>query len=72
MRAILVQQGTEDALKGEENMPSTLSNERKTEILANNSIILSLGDKVLREVSKEKSAAAIWTKLENLYMTNSL
>jgi len=35
-------------------------------------LILSLGVKVLREVSKEKNGVAIWLKLENLYMTKSL
>ncbi|WVZ11552.1 hypothetical protein V8G54_016082 [Vigna mungo] len=34
--------------------------------------ILCLGDKVLREVAKEKTAAEIWAKLESLYMTRSL
>ncbi|KHN35566.1 Retrovirus-related Pol polyprotein from transposon TNT 1-94, partial [Glycine soja] len=29
-------------------------------------------DKVLREISKEKSVAAVWLKLESLYMTKSL
>lgn len=32
-------------------------------------IILSLGDKVLRQVSKEKTIAVVWAKLECLYMT---
>ena len=47
---------------------------RKNDILekAQGAIILSLGDKALREVSKETSAAAIWLKLEKLYMTKSL
>ncbi|CAM8912019.1 unnamed protein product [Rhodiola kirilowii] len=40
--------------------------------LAYSSIILHLGDKVLREVAKEKTAAAVWLKLESLYMTKSL
>ncbi|RZC24262.1 putative LRR receptor-like serine/threonine-protein kinase [Glycine soja] len=31
-----------------------------------------MGDKVMREISKEKTAATIWLKLENLYMTKSL
>ena len=39
---------------------------------AHNAIILSLRDKVLRKVSKEKTAAEIWSKLEGLYMTKSL
>ena len=74
MRAFLVQQGLEDALNGEKNLPTTLSEKEKKEILdkAHSALILSLGDRVLREVSKEKSAAAIWLKLEGLYMTKSL
>ena len=39
---------------------------------AHSVIILSLGDKVLRKVSKEKTAAGVWTKLEGLYITKSL
>ena len=35
-------------------------------------IILSPGDKALREVSRETSAAAIWLKFEKLYMTKWL
>lgn len=57
MRALLVQQGIEEALKGEDKLPSTLTIEKKTKILdkAHNAPILSLGDTGLREVSKEKS-----------------
>lgn len=40
--------------------------------MAHNSVILSLGDKSLREISREKSAQAIWLKLEQLDMTKSL
>ena len=39
---------------------------------AHSEIILSLGDMVLREVSKEKSTAEVWLKLESLYMAKSL
>ena len=39
---------------------------------AHNSIILSLGDTVLRKVAKAKSTAELWLKLESLYMTKSL
>ena len=39
---------------------------------AHNAIILSLKDKVLRQVSKEKTTVGIWLKLEGLYMTKSL
>ncbi|GJX09909.1 hypothetical protein Tco_0199768 [Tanacetum coccineum] len=35
-------------------------------------LILCLGDRVLREVTKETTAAGIWTKLTSLYMTTSL
>lgn len=35
-------------------------------------IILFLGDKILREISKENSVAAVWLKLESLYMIKTL
>ena len=74
MRALLVQQGLQYAILRESKMPEGLSEKEKNEILdkAHSAIILSLGDKVLREVSKEESAAGVWAKLENLYMTKSL
>nr|GEX83487.1 retrovirus-related Pol polyprotein from transposon TNT 1-94 [Tanacetum cinerariifolium] len=39
---------------------------------AYNTLILCLGDRVLREVTKETTAVGIWTKLTSLYMTKSL
>ncbi|KAF5775409.1 putative RNA-directed DNA polymerase [Helianthus annuus] len=74
MRALLVHNGVVDALKGEDRLPNELSAKEKKEILekAHSAIILSLGDRVLREVSKEASAAGVWAKLETLYMTKSL
>src|ERR1044072_3165040 len=39
---------------------------------AHSAILLSLGDKVLRQVSKETTAVGLWVKLESLYMTKSL
>ncbi|GJS38829.1 zinc finger, CCHC-type containing protein [Tanacetum coccineum] len=39
---------------------------------AYSTLILCFGDRVLREVTKETSAAGIWTKLSSLYMTKSL
>ncbi|KAK9080130.1 hypothetical protein SSX86_001805 [Deinandra increscens subsp. villosa] len=74
MRAFLVYQGTVEALKGENSKPADWSDGDWQEVLdkAHSSIILILGDRVLREVSKEKSAAALWNKLESLYMTKSL
>ncbi|XP_073138900.1 uncharacterized protein [Henckelia pumila] len=46
----------------------------KDELLekAHSAIILFLGDRPLWEVAREESAAAVWLKLENLYMTKSL
>jgi precorrin-2 methylase len=74
MRAILTQQKYVEAIKGVTQMPATLSAAEKTEMdeKALSAIILCLGDKVLREVAKEKTAAAMWTKLDSLYMTKSL
>ena len=74
MRALLVQQGLLEAFGGEENMDSAIPQREKRTLLekAHSAIILSLGDKVLRQVSKEKSAVEVWAKLESLYMTKSL
>ncbi|KAK2370053.1 hypothetical protein QL285_083139 [Trifolium repens] len=74
MRAILTHNKCVEALKGVTQMSATLSNAEKTEMdeKALSSIILCLGDKVLREVARETSAAAMWSKLDSLYMTKSL
>ncbi|KAK2414619.1 alpha carbonic anhydrase [Trifolium repens] len=74
MRAILIQQKCVEALKGKTLMPANLSDAEKTEMdeKAHSAIILCLGDKVLREVAKEKTAVEMWTKLDSLYMTKSL
>jgi hypothetical protein len=57
--------------KGVTQMPINLSDAEKTEVdeKALSAMILCLGDKVLREVAKEKSVVALWTKLDPLYMT---
>ena len=51
MRALLVQQGLWKALKGNNALPATLSDEEKEDLLeqAHSAILLSLGDEVLRE-----------------------
>ncbi|WVZ16441.1 hypothetical protein V8G54_009423 [Vigna mungo] len=74
MEAILIQQGCDEALKGESRMRDAMTQEEKKKMgdKARSAIILCLGDKVLREVAKEKTAAEIWAKLESLYMTRSL
>ena len=58
----------------EKNLLNTMQEKEKTELLekAQSAIILSLGDIVLRDVAKAKSAAELWLKLESLYMTKSL
>jgi len=74
MEAVLIQQKCEKALKGEGVLPVTMSRTEKTEMVdkARSAIILCLGDKVLREVAKETTAASMWSKFEYLYMTKSL
>ena len=74
MRASLVKQGLEEALEGENKLPADLTDKEKKEMMrkAYSDIILCLGDKVLREVTKEKTAAELWLKLESLYMTKTL
>ena len=74
MRALLIHKGLEDALKGINGLPETMSDQDKKVLMekAHSSIILKIGDKVLRKVSKEKIVARVWTKLESLYMTKSL
>ena len=74
MRALLGNLGLEEALDGESKMPKVYSKEKKKEIIkkAYNTLILSLGDKILREVSKMETAAELWLRLESLYMTKSL
>ena len=74
MRALLVHQGLDGALKGIGGLPQAMLDQDKKALMekAHITIILSHGDKVLRKVSKEKIAAGIWSKLEGLYMTKSL
>jgi len=74
MKAVLVQMKISKALQGDKGFPESTSSEEKQEALdlAYSTLILHLGDRVLREVSKETTAAGIWLKLESLYMTKSL
>ncbi|GJV75353.1 hypothetical protein Tco_1506937 [Tanacetum coccineum] len=71
MRALLIQYGCEAAL---EVLPADMEAEAKAELnkKAHSAVILCLGNKVLREVTGETTAAGVWTKLETLYMTKSL
>ncbi|KAL8489406.1 hypothetical protein ACS0TY_025348 [Phlomoides rotata] len=74
MKALLVHHGLVIALKSDKDEESSISRERKIEIMekAHSAIILCLGDKPLREVSKEKTAIDVWKKLESLYQTKSI
>ncbi|KAH9650014.1 hypothetical protein KPL70_026198 [Citrus sinensis] len=79
MEALLIIQGLGDAIElatkkeGKEGS-SSRTPEQIAEIdkKAKSTIILSLSDLVIREVSKEKTMAELWAKLESLYMTKSL
>ncbi|GJX05355.1 hypothetical protein Tco_0191271 [Tanacetum coccineum] len=71
MRALLIQHGCEAAL---EVLPADMEARTKDELnkKAHRVVILCLGNKVLREVTGETTAAGVWSKLKTLYMTKSL
>ncbi|KAH9679844.1 hypothetical protein KPL71_026299 [Citrus sinensis] len=76
MRALLVHQGLESTLeKDDPEAPSTsVSDEKRKQIQnkAHSTLILSLSDSILREISEEKTALGIWNKVEALCMKKSL
>ncbi|KAH9697287.1 hypothetical protein KPL71_023550 [Citrus sinensis] len=81
MEALLITQGLGDALEPiikkeglEASTSSSLTPQQAAEIdkKARSTIILSLGDSVIREVARERSVADLWAKLERVYMTKSL
>lgn len=74
MLALLGNLGLDEALEGESKMPADYSDEKKKDIMkrAYNTLILSLSDKVIREITKMKTVAEVWLKLESLYMTKTL
>ncbi|GKC06572.1 hypothetical protein Tco_0998182 [Tanacetum coccineum] len=71
MHALMVQLGCDAAL---ETLPADMEAGEKAALMkkAYSCLILSLGDRVLWEVTKETTAAGIWTKLTSLYMIKSL
>ncbi|GJZ53201.1 retrovirus-related pol polyprotein from transposon TNT 1-94, partial [Tanacetum coccineum] len=71
MRTLMVQLGCDAAL---ETLPADMEAGEKAALMkkAYSCLILCLGDHVLRKVTKETTAAEIWTKLTSLYMTKSL
>ena len=79
MEALLITQGLGDAIEpvtkkeGKETSSSrTPEQAAKIDKKARSTIILSLGDSVIREVAKERSVAELWAKLDKLYMAKSL
>nr|GEU92531.1 retrovirus-related Pol polyprotein from transposon TNT 1-94 [Tanacetum cinerariifolium] len=71
MHALLIQHGCEAAL---DVLPVDMEAQRKAELnkKAHSIVIMCLGNKVLREVTRETTAAGVWSKLKTLYMTKSL
>nr|GEW69772.1 retrovirus-related Pol polyprotein from transposon TNT 1-94 [Tanacetum cinerariifolium]GEW72808.1 retrovirus-related Pol polyprotein from transposon TNT 1-94 [Tanacetum cinerariifolium] len=71
MRTLLIQHECEAAL---EVLPEDMEAEAKPELnkKAHNVVILCLANKVLREVTGETTIVEVWSKLKDLYMTNSL
>ena len=80
MCAMLIQQCLGDAIKVDADKGKEVEDAdekaalKKQEMLekAHSVLILCLADNVLREVSKETTAAGIWSKLAALHMTKSL
>ncbi|KAL1540759.1 Retrovirus-related Pol polyprotein from transposon TNT 1-94 [Salvia divinorum] len=73
MRSLLKQQGlwaplTGKARKAGENDEEWITLDEK----AHSTIMLCLSDDVIIEVADQETVAALWTKLESLYMTKSL
>ncbi|KAH9672650.1 hypothetical protein KPL70_017818 [Citrus sinensis] len=79
MEALLITQGLGEAIDPVTKLEGSKASSSKTleqvaemDKKARSTIILSLGDSVIREVAKERIVAGLWAKLENLYMTKSL
>ncbi|KAL9447166.1 hypothetical protein AB3S75_014774 [Citrus x aurantiifolia] len=76
MRALMVHQGIEEVLEDPRTSKkiSKIKDEDMQEAMdkAHNTIIISLGDGVLREVGDQTTAAGLWKKLEDLYTKKSL
>ncbi|KAG8492194.1 hypothetical protein CXB51_009888 [Gossypium anomalum] len=74
MQAVLAQMDLEDALLGIDKMPSTLTDEEKKrkdrKVLTQ--LHLHLSNKILQDVMKEKIAAALWKRLEQICMSKTL
>ncbi|GJS01636.1 hypothetical protein Tco_0318144 [Tanacetum coccineum] len=71
MKALLEQQGLAVAL---EELPAAtiVAYDNVIQKKSYSALILCLGDRVLREITKKTTTTGIWKKLETLYMTKSL
>lgn len=74
MQALPIQQHLLEVLKGSKKMDVALTEKEKITMIEKicTYIILSLNDKVLWHVSKEKTVAGVWPKHEGLHMAKSL
>ncbi|KAG8480597.1 hypothetical protein CXB51_024789 [Gossypium anomalum] len=74
MQAILAQMDLEDALLGIDKIPSTLTDEEKKrkDRKALTQLHLHLSNEILQDVMKEKTAAALWKRLEQICMSKTL
>ncbi|KAK5832713.1 hypothetical protein PVK06_016516 [Gossypium arboreum] len=74
MQAVLAQMDLEDALLGIDKMPSTLTDEEKKrkDRKALTQLYLHLSNEILQDVMKEKTAAALWKRLEQICMSKTL
>ena len=74
MKAVLTQNGLKKALDEKSKKPASMTDEQWDEFdeKALSAIQLYLSKEVLREAANETTVAALWLKLETLYMTKSL
>ncbi|KAG8474393.1 hypothetical protein CXB51_033749 [Gossypium anomalum] len=74
MQVVLAQMDLEDALLGIAKMPSTLTDEEKKrkDRKALTQLHLHLSNEILQDVMKEKTAAALWKRLEQICMSKTL
>ncbi|KAE9615339.1 putative RNA-directed DNA polymerase [Lupinus albus] len=74
MRVVLIQGRLKKALDGKSKKPASMTDDQWDELdeKALSIIQLCLSKEILREVANEETDAALWLKLEALYMTKSL
>ncbi|KAG8482894.1 hypothetical protein CXB51_024220 [Gossypium anomalum] len=74
MQAVLAQMDLEDALLGIDKMPSNLTDEEKKrkDRKALTQLHLHLSNEILQDVMKEKTAVALWKRLEQICMSKTL